>query len=115
MLGDDRFTGLTLGQPAFGAWVAEHLGVGTDDAEAAAVLRRASVIAMGRGLDMDAWTHPDDARPADESCHTYHAGVVPVSFRNVGSCPHERGRRRRRADPRRRRPGRVRSAVPRPA
>ena len=69
------------------------------------VLRRASVIAMGRGLDMDAWTHPDDARPADESCHTYHAGVVPVSFRNVGSFRHERGRRCRRADPRRRRPG----------
>lgn len=85
VLGDDRFAGLTLGQPVFGKWVLEHFGAGTDDAEAAAVLRRASVIAMGRGLDMDVWTHPDDARPADESCHTYHAGVVPVSFRNVGS------------------------------
>jgi hypothetical protein len=85
VLGDHRFTGLTLRQPEFGEWVAEHLGVGTDDAEAAAVLRRASVISMGRGLDMDAWVHPDDARPADESCHTYHAAVVPVSLRNVGS------------------------------
>ena len=36
VLGDDRFAGLTLGQPAFGEWVAEHLGAGTDDAEAAA-------------------------------------------------------------------------------
>jgi hypothetical protein len=85
VVGDDSIVVLPLGQPAFGAWVAEHLEPGSVDAEATAVLRRATVIAMGRGLDMDAWSHPDDARPADGSCHTYDPSVVPVSLRNVGS------------------------------
>jgi hypothetical protein len=85
VLDDPRFVGLTLDRPGFSAWVAEHLGAGSDEAEAAFVLRRASIIALGRGIDMDAWTHPDDARPADESCHTYRTDVVPVSLRNAGS------------------------------
>jgi hypothetical protein len=86
VVGDDGNPRLPLGQPGFGEWVAEHLQQGSVDAEATAALRRATVIAMGRGLDMDAWTHPDDARPADGSCHTYDPAVVPVSLRNVGSC-----------------------------
>jgi hypothetical protein len=85
VLDDPRFTGLTLDRRGFSTWVQAHFGATGDDAEGAFVLRRASIIAMGRGLDMDEWTHPDDARPADESCHTYRRDVVSVSLRNVGS------------------------------
>ena len=85
VVGDDSSPRLPLDQPAFGAWLAEHLERGSIDAEAIPVLRRATVIAMGRGLDMDAWLRPDDARPADGSCHTYDPAVVPVSLRNRGS------------------------------
>jgi hypothetical protein len=83
VLDDGRFAGLTLDRRGFSAWIDAHLA--PDDAEAAFVLRRGSVIGLGRGLPMDDWAHPSDARPADESCHTYRAEVVHVATRNVGS------------------------------
>ena len=83
VVADDRFDGLSLDRRGYSAWIAANLG--PDEAELAFVLRRGSIIGMSKGVPMDDWVHPDDARPADESCHTYRADVVRVALRNVGT------------------------------
>jgi hypothetical protein len=76
---DDRFAGLTMDRRGFSTWIEAHLD--DDDREAAFVLRRGAVIGLSRAVVMDAWVHPDDARPVDESCHTYGSRVAPVALR----------------------------------
>ncbi len=83
VLDEGRFAGLTLDRRSFSAWVAANLDA--DGAEAAFVLRRGSIIGMGRSLPMDEWRHPVEARPADDSCHTYCTDVAGVAVRNVGT------------------------------
>jgi hypothetical protein len=57
-----------------------------EDAESAIVLRRASDIGMGRGMDLDAVPVADQL-PAMLAgiCHTLQPTVVHVALRNVGS------------------------------
>ncbi len=80
----EPFAGQTLIGGHFADWVAEHLDV--EMAEAALALSRASVISMGRTLDLD-----DCARAVDVPgtrlgvCHTYSEQFGDVSFRVVGS------------------------------
>jgi len=74
-----RFAGLTMDRRGFSAWIDANLDA--EDREAAFVLRRGAVIGLSRAVVMDDWVHPDDARPVDESCHTYGAGVASVALR----------------------------------
>lgn len=75
-------TGMGLDRASFSRWL-EHVPVA--DREALFVLRRACSIALGRLIDLDAMTYASDARPADESCHTYRSEVVDVAVRNRGT------------------------------
>jgi hypothetical protein len=57
-----------------------------DDAECAIVLRRASDIGMGRGMDLDGVPVADQLPPTMAGiCHTMQPDVVHVAFRHVGS------------------------------
>ena len=75
----DRFAGLTMDRRGFSAWIDAHLD--EEEREAAFVLRRGAVIGLSRAVVMDDWVHPDDARPVDQSCHTYGTGVASVALR----------------------------------
>ena len=79
MVDAPRFAGLTMDRRGFSAWIDANLDA--EDQEAAFVMRRGAVIGLSRAVVMDDWVHPDDARPVDESCHTYGAGVAPVALR----------------------------------
>lgn len=78
-----RFVGLPFDRSGFSRWIGENLG--PEDLEPAAVMRRASSIGMGRGIDIDSWPNAAVARPGDGSCHTYRPEVVEVAIRNIGS------------------------------
>ena len=78
-----RFAGLPLDRAGFSRWVAENLSA--DEVEPAAVMRRATSIGLGRGLDVDSWPNAAFSRPGDDSCHTYRPAVVELSRRIVGS------------------------------
>jgi hypothetical protein len=57
-----------------------------DDAECAIVLRRASDIGMGRGMDLDSIPVADQLPHTMAGiCHSMQPGVVEVAFRHVGS------------------------------
>lgn len=79
VVGDDRFAGLTMDRAGFSAWIDANLDA--EDREAAFVLRRGAVIGLSRAVVMDTWVHPSDARPVDDSCHTYGSSVAPVALR----------------------------------
>jgi hypothetical protein len=78
-----RFAGLPLDRVGFSRWMIANLE--PEETEPAAVMRRASSIGLGRGLDIDSWSDPAVARPGDDSCHTYRPAVVEVALRNLGS------------------------------
>jgi hypothetical protein len=89
VVGEGRFAGLPVDGRGFSRWIAEAgADLGPGEAEAAFVLRRGSIIGLSRSIDMDEWTHPDDAHPGDESCHTYRSDVAHVALRNVGTARH---------------------------
>jgi hypothetical protein len=68
----------------FFRWADEHLE--PEDAEAAIVLRRACEIAMGRGMDLEAYHSAEELGPMMGGvCYTMQPLVVPVAFRNRGS------------------------------
>ena len=57
-----------------------------DDAESAIVLRRASDIGMGRGMDLDGVPVADQLPSMMAGiCHSLQPSVVHVALRNVGS------------------------------
>jgi hypothetical protein len=57
-----------------------------DTAEAAIVLRRACEIAMGRGMDLEAYDSAAELGPMmGPVCYTMQPAVRPVAFRNRGS------------------------------
>lgn len=68
----------------FMRWADETLPA--DDAECAIVLRRASDIGMGRGMDLDSIPVATEL-PASMAgiCHTMQPGVVELAVRHVGS------------------------------
>ena len=78
-----RFAGMPLERSEYSRWVNEHLS--SEDLEPAAVMRRATSIGLGRGLDIDSWPNAAFARPGDDSCHTYRPTVIELSRRNVGT------------------------------
>jgi len=81
LVDEGRFAGLRLASRDFAAWTSEHLDAA--DAEAAAVLRRGTHIGLSRGIDTTSWEHPDDARPADDSCFTYAGDVAGVAVKTI--------------------------------
>jgi hypothetical protein len=87
LLDEGRFAGLRLARRDFAAWIAAHLG--PEDAEAASVLRRGTHIGLSRGIDTSPWEHPDDARPADDSCLTYAHGTAEVAVATIRPRPTE--------------------------
>ena len=57
-----------------------------EDAECAIVLRRATDIGMGRGMDLDSIPVATELPKAMAGiCHTMQPGVAEVAFRHVGS------------------------------
>ena len=77
-----RFAGASLERSGFSSLLAS---LDVADREPAAVLRRASMIGLGRAVDADTW--PDasvGANPAG-SCHTHRPEVVMLATRNRGS------------------------------
>jgi Protein of unknown function (DUF2889) len=83
VIGPDRFVGLALGRRPFFDWIRGNLD--GQEQEAATVLRRACSIAIGRGMDLDAFAYAADAHPADNSCYVYSTGVAVTAHRMVGS------------------------------
>ena len=77
-----RFAGLPLDTRSFSGWIAD---LSVDDREAAAIMRRASTIGLGRGLDMDAWTDATQGGNPVDSCHSYQPEIVRVARRNRGT------------------------------
>lgn len=77
-----RFAGMPLDAPSFSGWIAE---LRADDREAAAIMRRAASVGLGRGLDMDAWTDATQGGNPIDSCHTYRADVVHRAGRDPGT------------------------------
>jgi len=77
-----RFAGRSLDARSFSAWIAE---LSADDREAAAIMRRASTIGLGRGLDMDVWTDATQGGNPVDSCHSYRTEIVHLARRNRGT------------------------------
>lgn len=77
-----RFAGRRLDAPSFSEWIAD---LSADEREAAAIMRRASSVGLGRGLDMDGWTDATAGGNPLDSCHTYRTDVVHLSRRNRGT------------------------------
>lgn len=77
-----RFAGRPLDARSFAAWIAE---LSADDREAAAIVRRASSIGLGRGIDMDTWIDATEGGNPIDSCHSYRPEIVHVARRNRGT------------------------------
>lgn len=77
-----RFAGRSLDARGFSAWIAD---LSDDDRESAAILRRASSIGLGRGLDMDSWTDATEGGNPIDSCHSYRPEIVHIARRNRGT------------------------------
>ena len=77
-----RFAGGSLERSGFSDLLAT---LDASDREPAAVLRRASMIGLGRAVDADSW--PDASVGANPvgSCHTHRPEVVVLATRNRGS------------------------------
>jgi hypothetical protein len=70
---------------SFLAWVADTFD-DEDDAEAAAVLRRACEISFGRGVDLDAVGHANEMRELMlGTCHSFQPGVIETAVRVMGT------------------------------
>ena len=78
----ERFAGLGFDRRRFSAWLA---AADPADRELLAVMRRACTIGVGRLMEMDVIAVAGDVRGADDSCHTYRAGVPEVAHRCVGT------------------------------
>jgi hypothetical protein len=83
VMGPEAFAGLSLARRPFFTWIRQNLDA--REQEAATVLRRACSIAIGRGMDLDAFAYAADAHPADDSCYVYSGGVALTARRMVGS------------------------------
>jgi hypothetical protein len=83
VVGDGPFAGMSLDRRSFSEWL--ETSVAPDRREAVVVLRRACSIGLGRLMDLDAIAVAADARPADQSCHTYRSGVPEQAHRCAGT------------------------------
>ncbi|MCD9624066.1 DUF2889 domain-containing protein [Rhabdothermincola salaria] len=83
VVGDGPYAGMALDRRPFSQWLETR--VPADEREPVVVLRRACSIGLGRLMDLDAIEVASDARPADESCHTYRTGVPELSRRCTGT------------------------------
>jgi hypothetical protein len=83
VLGPDPYAGRDMGR-GFLAWAGGHLDA--DAAEAAAVLRRACRISLGRLMDLDDYERASDVGHGMEgTCHTFSPGVMSSALRVRGS------------------------------
>ena len=83
VVGDGPYAGMSLDRRPFSHWLETR--VPAQEREPVVVLRRACSIGLGRLMDLDAIDVASDARPADESCHTYRTGVPEGSHRCTGT------------------------------
>jgi len=83
VVGDGPYTGMALDRGAFSEWLETR--VPPHEREPVVVLRRACSIGLGRLMDLDAIDVASDARPADQSCHTYRSGVPETAHRCTGT------------------------------
>lgn len=86
VVGEGPSAGMGLDRRSFSTWLERK--VAAEDHEATFVLRRACNIALGRLLDLDAFTVAGEVHEADGSCHTYRVGVPEQAVRCVGTVRH---------------------------
>lgn len=80
IVGPERYAGISMGR-GFRQWTE---GLEVEEAEAAHVLRRATLIALGRLIDMQAL--PDEGVPANSGvCHSFQPEVAKRSSRVIAS------------------------------
>lgn len=77
-----RFAGRSLEREGFSELLAS---LAPDDREPAVVLRRASMIGLGRAVDVDSWADASVGANPVGSCHTHRPEVVLLATRNRGT------------------------------